>query len=705
MPPCPLCQKPFGDTIRDIRKHIGSHLAELKGEHTCDECKVGFKHRADLELHQQSAVNGKCGFEFDHVYECTGHHPPDELDAFISDHDRLKLCSQLWHWEQAKLHAFMARISEALVPQLPYVDSDRWSIGALRRARMSMSSLCSSIALRSAPDYGNYRLEVQLPVRDRVSSAVFAPVRQTAWKATGTVISQVAKHINEQLVLAAYRGDLGDVQDLVSKGANVNAEVQKISEELPVSSPGIAPSFAGEPLMENRKFVHHTPLLAAARGGDPEVIRFLLCREANVKFFPPGSGFGNALNTASASGNLEVANLLIDAGADVHAGYLKTPIYYAALTGNDQMVRLLLDRGADVNAGEGSYYGPALCGAAVGGHVNTIRLLLEYGADIDMPSNYGTATPLCHAALGGHVDAVTLLIERRADVNIYADGKLPLAYAFLSKSGKSDEVIACLYKAGAHALGAARQSLSPMTALEAVLVYAVTRKRSRAIELLLSPETNSTWRARDLQRPFCAAIRSDCKLSAKILLDHGADPNGADIDTSSPLQLAVKSDSADMVKLLVERGATVSDEGVYSALFGAICLGKIPTIGPLIQAGLDVNHRIDGISRNPRLPTLLCAAVDRRDVTDKSLDLVKQLVQAGAAIRIGPLSSNALNMAINARDHYHPAGPDIDDRDMGRLHEINTKRGLRDEIVSYLRGALQVQEAAATDAIRRAAIT
>ena len=58
-----------------------------------------------------------------------------------------------------------------------------------------------------------------------------------------------------------------------------------------------------------------------------------------------------ALHMAAYSGNLLIAEQLIDCGADVDAvnNYNETPLMYAARKSRSSMIRLLLQRGADRN--------------------------------------------------------------------------------------------------------------------------------------------------------------------------------------------------------------------------------------------------------------------------------------------------------------------------------------------------------------------
>lgn len=76
----------------------------------------------------------------------------------------------------------------------------------------------------------------------------------------------------------------------------------------------------------------------------------------------PGNG-GTPLHLAAANGQFEIAEQLLEAGADIHAPAfdvvdgrpsMATPLHWAAFTRDARMVQLLVDRGAEVNRTDAS---------------------------------------------------------------------------------------------------------------------------------------------------------------------------------------------------------------------------------------------------------------------------------------------------------------------------------------------------------------
>ncbi|MCE7915565.1 MAG: ankyrin repeat domain-containing protein [Nitrosomonas sp. PRO4] len=121
------------------------------------------------------------------------------------------------------------------------------------------------------------------------------------------------------------------------------------------------------------------------------------------------------LMIAAQTMNLKLAELLIDAGADLRARnkYGETAIMLASYHGQKDMVRLFYMKGAEINH---SGWNPLLY-AASSGHSDTIQLLVSVDADVNSISDNGT-TPLMMAVRGNHLDAVNLLLAKGADPTI-----------------------------------------------------------------------------------------------------------------------------------------------------------------------------------------------------------------------------------------------------------------------------------------------
>jgi ankyrin repeat protein len=226
-------------------------------------------------------------------------------------------------------------------------------------------------------------------------------------------------------------------------------------------------------------------LVEAVKRGDVNAVRSLLSQhvDANVS----EADGSTALHVAAQRDNLEIADLLIAAGANVKAAtrYNITPLALACTNGNAAMIESFLKAGADPNSA--SEQGQtALMTAALTGKVDAVKVLLTHGADINAKEPIRGQTALMWAASEGNTGAVELLIEFGADLKIKSKGGLtPLLFAV--RNAHIDTVLALL----SH--GASVNDVAPdgTSALNMAVVNAY-------FEL------------------------------ASVLLDHGADPNAPD---------------------------------------------------------------------------------------------------------------------------------------------------------------------------------
>jgi ankyrin repeat protein len=234
-----------------------------------------------------------------------------------------------------------------------------------------------------------------------------------------------------------------------------------------------------------------TALMVAVREGHTEIVRLFIEAGADVNaqtrqgqtpgWVLPNSvaGFGHGVGIvrgglpprgsrqpipgtltpllyAARDGRLEVARVLLDAGADINRTDANgiTPLISAVVNNRVDLARLLIDRGADIHASD--WYGRTPLWAAVetrnmdvdnASFVNSItrepmldliKVLLEKGADVNVRTkevppirrsflrvtgslewvDFTGMTPFLFAARAGDVTVMRLLLERKADPHI-----------------------------------------------------------------------------------------------------------------------------------------------------------------------------------------------------------------------------------------------------------------------------------------------
>jgi len=277
------------------------------------------------------------------------------------------------------------------------------------------------------------------------------------------------------------------------------------------------------------------PLIDAVKNVDREAVRSLLKQGANVN--APQADGTTALHWASYRDDLESADLLIRSGANVNArnDLGATPLWAACQNGSESMVRRLLTAGANPNA----------------------ALLLG-------------ETPMMVAARSGSPAVVELLAAKGANVNASAArGQTALMWAV---GQKHPEVVKALIAHGAD-IHARSESWTEVMAVppHGYLEY------NRAI-----PHGSDT--------ALMFAARVDDLASAKLLVAAGANVNDEDAWGVSAVVLAAHSGFTDVVKFLLEKGATAnSDRAGFTALHEAIMRRDENLVKVLLDHGADAN--------------------------------------------------------------------------------------------------------------------
>ena len=157
------------------------------------------------------------------------------------------------------------------------------------------------------------------------------------------------------------------------------------------------------------------PLADAAMRQDVNAVRGLIAGGADLDA-AHGDGM-TALHWAAQHGDVEIAELLLAAGADAEArtrlgGH--TPLHVASRSGQAGAVEALLAGGADP-AAVTTTGATVLHFAAGAGDAGAVAALLDHGADPDAREPVWGQTPLMFAAAGARAEAIAVLLSRGAD--------------------------------------------------------------------------------------------------------------------------------------------------------------------------------------------------------------------------------------------------------------------------------------------------
>ena len=286
----------------------------------------------------------------------------------------------------------------------------------------------------------------------------------------------------------------------------------------------------------------------AAMQGNKDIVRSLLKDGADVN--TTAADGMTALHWAAQKGDVELAKILLYAGANVRAttrigGY--TPLLMASKNGDAPMIGTLSTAGADPN-GATSNGTTALMLAAAAGKPDAVTMLIEHGANVNAKENARNETALTFAAAYGRADVIRVLAAHGADVN--ATTKAVDLSAFAKEE---QEHLAA--ERGANA-NAGRGGAPAAGAPQAPQIAGVNRQYNYT-------ELVGYWGGLS---PLHLAARQGQTAAVQALLDAGADINqrGAG-DKVTPIIMATINGHFDLAKALVDQGANpglAEDNGV-----------------------------------------------------------------------------------------------------------------------------------------------
>ena len=182
--------------------------------------------------------------------------------------------------------------------------------------------------------------------------------------------------------------------------------------------------------------------------------------------------------------------------------------------------------------------------AATRGESDRVRALLDEGADIEATDKGRTA--LMTAAKCGYTQIVQLLLNSGADVNARGWGMTALGFA-----AKRDETI-------------------------------------DIVKLLLDYDADINLKGSKF--PLHVAAKEYCVAVLQLLIDRGADIEGADMFGRTALHLAAIWGNERSARLLIENGAAIEAKTLLgeAVLFSAVCSGSSSVVKLLLEKGANV---------------------------------------------------------------------------------------------------------------------
>jgi len=225
-------------------------------------------------------------------------------------------------------------------------------------------------------------------------------VNLTSTQATtplGARLNKTNKSGLSPLMMAAYNGKLEAVRCLVERGADINLYSD----------------------------TNKSALLFAVEGVQLDTVRFLLKNAADINDNNVPWDM-RPLVHAILTQNVTVVNLLIENGADLNLcaadGRSRSALHAAALVGNVEIAECLIAADADLNCRDFNGF-TSLAIAIIINKTKLALLLMQKGADVNIP-DYGNSTPLHHAVRSNNLKCTKQLVQFGADVNHRGHGNV-----------------------------------------------------------------------------------------------------------------------------------------------------------------------------------------------------------------------------------------------------------------------------------------
>ncbi len=458
------------------------------------------------------------------------------------------------------------------------------------------------------------------------------------------------------LMLAAEQGYFECVKLLVQAGADLELAptgMRKFNNKF-LSKSFI---FTGQRAL-SMNLCGQTALFCAAKEGRTDIVKYLLDRGANPRvqnhygvsaiWIPAqkgmlevvelllnagaethGAPYGNPadelnitgwtpLYAAMKSQKFDVVKLLLKRGADPNAVTKlgSTPFLLASEICDLDIIEACVEAGADLDVAPS---GPdadnlnitgqtALFIATLKDRVDVVKFLIKKGAQVNVQNRYGLS-PLLLCAESGNFDLVQVLVQAGADVNIKPQGKLAeedflAGQTPLYGAAKRGHIAICEYliQNGADVNAVAMTGITP-------LYRATEEGHYEVVELLIrhGADVNRSPKgqvARDLQienqTPLLVACLNNYEDIARNLIESGAIVNLTSERGLSPFLAVCQNNNVGLARLLIRHGARYDAEtkneydGKINGLILAAESGSFDIVRLLVEAGLDVNYKVEG---------------------------------------------------------------------------------------------------------------
>ncbi len=390
--------------------------------------------------------------------------------------------------------------------------------------------------------------------------------------------------LEKRLLSACAEGNRQLVQDAITGGAVVDARSAEGTTPLMVAAAGGYPQIiraliaAHAGVNRVSSMEETTPLMFAAANGKAEAVKELVTAHAAVDAATPGGD--TALHLAAINGHLEAVKALVDgkANIDLPGQQNNTPLMLAVQDEKQEMAAFLLAHGAKV-ALTNRLANTALHIASHQKKPDLAKLLIEKGAPINLQNEDGE-TPLIIAARNANKEMVALLLQAGANPTI--KDKWGTGVSDDSRLREQSPEIAAMIESAPKAQAPADSGTShdqknnPNTP-------SPNQTADRVGEILADLHKAQSLADQKVKNVMLlnAARLGNVETTTRYLED-GGDINATDAVGSTPLMLAAQRGYPKVVKLLIEKGADPSKTNRFGKT--AIDLAKDPDVLSILKS-------------------------------------------------------------------------------------------------------------------------